>query len=116
VLSELLKERGLTAVATSGLDVFIAAVTADDQPDLMALAHELRDAGLRVEYALGGSSVRKQLELADARRSRYAVVLGPDERARGEVILRDLEAKAQRAVAREAVVAEITGLASQGAA
>jgi len=116
VLSELLGERGLTAVATTGLDVFIAAVTADDQPDLLALAHELRDAGLRVEYALGGSSVRKQLELADARRSRYAVVLGPDERARGEVILRDLEAKAQRAVAREAVVAEITGLASQGAA
>jgi len=116
VLSELLRERGLTAVATTGLDVFIAAVTADDQPDLLALAHELRDAGLRVEYALGGSSVRKQLELADARRSRYAVVLGPDERARGEVILRDLEAKAQRAVAREAVVAEITGLASQGAA
>jgi histidyl-tRNA synthetase len=115
VLSELLKERGLTAVATTGLDVFIAAVTTDDQPDLLALAHELRDAGLRVEYALGVSSVRKQLELADARRSRYAVVLGPDERARGEVILRDLEAKAQRAVAREAVVAEIAGLASQGA-
>jgi histidyl-tRNA synthetase len=69
-----------------------------------------------VEYSLGVSSVRKQLELADARRSRYAVVLGPDERARGEVILRDLEAKAQRAVAREAVVAEIAGLASQGAA
>jgi histidyl-tRNA synthetase len=116
VLSELLKERGLTTVATTGLDVFLAAVTTDDQPDLLALAHELRDAGLRVEYSLGVSSVRKQLELADARRSRYAVVLGPDERARGEVILRDLEAKAQRAVAREAVVAEIAGLASQGAA
>ena len=114
VLSELLKERGLTTVATTGLDVFLAAVTTDDQPDLLALAHELRDAGLRVEYSLGVSSVRKQLELADARRSRYAVVLGPDERARGEVILRDLEAKAQRAVAREAVVAEIAGLASQG--
>ena len=116
VLSELLKERGLTTVATTGLDVFLAAVTTDDQPDLLALAHELRDAGLRVEYSLGVASVRKQLELADARRSRYAVVLGPDERARGEVILRDLEAKAQRAVAREAVVAEIAGLASQGAA
>jgi len=116
VLSELLEQRGLNTVATSGLDVFIAAVTADDQPELLALAHELRDAGLRVEYALGASSVRKQLELADARRSRYAVVLGPDERARGEVILRDLEAKAQRAVARDAVVGEIVGLAGQGAA
>lgn len=115
VLSELLRDRGLGPVAASGLDVFLAAVTAEDQPHLLALAHELRDGGLRVEYALGGSTVRKQLELADARRARYAVVLGPDERARGEVILRDLEAKAQRAVPRDAVVGEIVGLAGEGA-
>jgi histidyl-tRNA synthetase len=115
VLSELLKERGLTMVSPSGLDVFIAAVTMDDLPHLLTLAHELRDAGLRVEYALGSSSVRKQLELADARGARYAIVVGPDDRARGEVVLRDLEAKTQRPVAREAVAAEITGLASQGA-
>lgn len=114
VLAELLKERGLLPAVTAGLDVFIAAVTGDDQPHLLALAHELRDAGLRVEYALGVSSVRKQLELADARRARYAVVIGPDDRARGEVMLRDLEAKAQRAVARGAVLAELTGTAPVG--
>ena len=96
--------------------MFVVAVTADDLPHLLTLAHELRDAGLRVEYTLGTSGMRKQLELADARRARYAVVIGPDDRARGEVILRDLEAKAQRAVARDAVVGEIAGLASQGAA
>jgi histidyl-tRNA synthetase len=114
VLAELLKERGLLPAVTAGLDVFLAAVTADDLPHLLALAHELRDAGFRVEYALGGSTVRKQLELADARRARYAVVIGPDDRARGEVVLRDLEAKAQRAVARSAVLAELTGTAPVG--
>jgi histidyl-tRNA synthetase len=114
VLAELLKERGLLPAVTAGLDVFLAAVTADDLPHLLALAHELRDGGFRVEYALGGSTVRKQLELADARRARYAVVIGPDDRARGEVMLRDLEAKAQRAVARSAVLAELTGAAPVG--
>jgi histidyl-tRNA synthetase len=120
VLAELLKERGLGAGATAGLDVFVAAVTADDLPRVLALAHELRDAGLRVEYALAATPLRKQLDLAAARRARYAVVVGPDEWARGDVVLRDLDekdkAKAQRPIAREAVVAEIAGLASQGAA
>ncbi len=119
VLTELLKERGLGPAATAGLDVFVAAVTGDDRPHMLALAHELRDAGLRVEYSLSTVLLRKQLDLAAARRARYAVVVGPDEWARGQVVLRDLEEKdktrAQRAVARDAVVAEIAGLASQGA-
>jgi histidyl-tRNA synthetase len=116
VLSELLKERGLASAVSIGLDVFIVAATSEDGPHLLALTHELRDAGLRVEYALSASNMRKQLELADARRARYAVVVGPDERARGEVVLRDLRAKSQRTVARDSVVAEIAGLAGQGAA
>jgi histidyl-tRNA synthetase len=116
VLGELLKERGLASVMSLGLDVFVAAATAEDGPHLLRLAHELRDAGLRVEYALGASNMRKQLELADARKARCAVVVGPEERARGEVMLRDLRAKSQRAVARDSVAAEIAGLAGQGAA
>jgi len=119
VLTELLKERGLGPAATAGLDVFVAAVTGDDVPHVLAVAHELRDAGLRVEYGLSAAPLRKQLDLAAARRSRYAVVVGPDEWARGQVVLRNLEEKdktrAQRAVARDAVAAEIAGLASQGA-
>ncbi|MGE5231483.1 MAG: histidine--tRNA ligase [Deltaproteobacteria bacterium] len=119
VLAELLKDRGLGPAATAGLDVFVAAVTADDLPHVLALAHELRDAGLRVEYGLSAAPLRKQLDLAAARRSRWAVVVGPEEWARGQVVLRDLEEKdktrAQRAVARDAVAAEIAGLASQGA-
>ncbi|HEX9053424.1 MAG TPA: histidine--tRNA ligase [Gemmatimonadales bacterium] len=119
VLAELLKERGLGPAATAGLDVFVAAVTGGDVPHVLAVAHELRDAGLRVEYGLSAAPLRKQLDLAAARRSRYAVVVGPDEWARGQVVLRNLEEKdktrAQRAVARDGVAAEIAGLASQGA-
>ncbi|MDQ3426221.1 MAG: His/Gly/Thr/Pro-type tRNA ligase C-terminal domain-containing protein, partial [Gemmatimonadota bacterium] len=68
-----------------------------------ALAHELRDAGLRVEYALSPQPLGKQLRLADARNARLAVVLGPDERARGELVVKDLAAKTQSAVRRDAV-------------
>ena len=57
---------------------------------MLGLAHELRDAGLRVEYALAPQAVGKQLKLADTRGARVAVVIGPDDRARGEVMLKDL--------------------------
>ncbi|HEX5386006.1 MAG TPA: histidine--tRNA ligase [Gemmatimonadales bacterium] len=107
VLAELLRERGLVPAPAAGIDVYVAAVTPDDIPDVLALAHELRDAGLAVEYALTPQPVARQLKQADARRARAAVIVGPDDRARGEVQLKDLAARSQRAVAREAVVAEL---------
>jgi histidyl-tRNA synthetase len=107
VLGELLKERGLAPGSTAPLDVFIAAVTPQDVPHVLALARELRDAGFSVEYALGGQPVGKQLKLADAREARMALVIGPDDRARGEVQLKDLAAKSQRAVARQDVMTQL---------
>jgi histidyl-tRNA synthetase len=107
VLGELMKERGLAPAAPASVDVFLGAVTEADVPHVLALAHELRDAGLRVEYALGAQAIGKQLKLADARGARWTVVTGPDDRARGEVMLKDLQEKTQRAVARADVVATL---------
>jgi histidyl-tRNA synthetase len=98
VLSELLRERGLAPQPSASADVFVAAVTPDDRPFVLAMAHRLRDAGLAVEYAFGDDKVGRQLKLADARRTRYAVVLGPDERARSAAVLKDLHAGEQREV------------------
>src|SRR5581483_11080515 len=90
VLAELLRDRGLVPARTVAVDVFVAAATADDTPHVLRLAHELREAGFGVEYALAHQPLSKQLRLADARTARFAVVIGPEERARGEVVLRDL--------------------------
>jgi len=114
VLGELLKERGLAPGERAAIDAFIAGVTAEDQPHVLALTHELRDAGLRCEYALGAQAVGKQLKLADARHARTAIVVGPDDRARGEVMVKDLRDTTQRSVARDAVVAELLGEARIG--
>ncbi len=101
VLAELLRERGLVPADTSSIDVFLAAITEADLPHVLALAHELRDAGFRAEYALGAQAVGKQLKLADARNARFAVVIGPDDRARGEVVIKDLAGKGQAGVPRD---------------
>jgi histidyl-tRNA synthetase len=114
VLGELLRDRGLVPAEVSSIDLFLAAITEDDLPHVLALAHELRDAGLRVEYALGAQAVGKQLKLADARNARFAVVVGPDDRARGEVMVKDLRAKSQEAVQRDRVVERLSGIAEGG--
>jgi histidyl-tRNA synthetase len=103
VLGELLRDRELAPSAGASIDVFLAAITPDDVVYVLELARELRDAGYRVEYSLAAQTVGKQLKLADARRARVAIVIGPDDRARGEVMLKDMRRKGQAAVPRDAV-------------
>ena len=98
VLAELLKDKGLAPSVDSGIDVFLAFITQEDLTHALALAHQLRDCGLRVEYALSPQAVGKQLKLADARHARLAAVIGPDERGRGELIVKDLRSGNQEAV------------------
>lgn len=104
VLGELLRERDRVPPPAGTVDVFLAGVTPDDYPYLLALAHQLRDAGIRVEYPLAETAVGKQLKLAAARSARLAVVIGPDDRARGEVALKDLGSGAQEAVAEATLI------------
>ena len=99
VLSELLRERGLVPALRGSIDVFVAGATPEDEPFVLALVHELRDAGLRCEFAFGGQALGRQLKLADARGARHAVVVAPDERLQGQVVVKDLHGKSQRAVA-----------------
>jgi histidyl-tRNA synthetase len=110
VLGELLRDRGLAPAAGGTVDVFLAAIGSDDLPPMLALGHELREAGLRVEYALAPQAVGKQLKLADSRGARVAIVIGPDDRARGEVMLKDLAANTQSGVPRARVVERVAAL------
>jgi histidyl-tRNA synthetase len=107
VLGELLRDRGLVPTDGSSIDVFLAAITEEDVSAVLSLAHELREAGVRTEFALGAQPVGRQLKLADARHARLAVVIGPDDRARGEVMVKDLRGKGQEAVSRERAVARV---------
>ena len=110
VLGELLRERGLSPPAEPTVDVFLAAISQDDIAEILVLARELRDAGLRVEYALAPQAVGKQLKQADTRGARVAIVVGPDDRARGEVMVKDLRGKGQVPVARTSVRDHVAGV------
>lgn len=107
VLGELLKDRGLAPPAPATVDIFIAGVTDADLPHVLGAAHQLRDAGVRAEYALRVDGLGKQLKLADAREAALALVIGPDDRARGEVQLKDLRRKTQAPVRQQDLVSEV---------
>src|SRR6266850_1559857 len=90
VLGELLKERGALPTASTELGAFLVAVSGDDVATVLRLAHALRDRGIAVEYGLRHAPIRKQLELAAARGAPRAVIIGPEERAAGVALVRDL--------------------------
>jgi histidyl-tRNA synthetase len=98
VLGELLKERGVTPKASTELGAFLIAVGGDDLPTVLQLAHALRERGISVEFGLRHAGVRKQLELASARGAARAVIVGPEERAEGSAVVRDLRTSTEARV------------------
>jgi histidyl-tRNA synthetase len=98
VLGELLKERSVAPKASIELGAFLIAVGGDDLPLILEVAHALRDRGIAVEFGLRHTGVRKQLELAAARGAARAVIIGPDERAEGTAVVRDLRTSTEAKV------------------
>ena len=68
------------------------------RPVGMGLAHALREKGHSVAYALKDQSVRKQFKTAESEGARSVLVLGPDEVAKGVVVLRNMSTGAEREV------------------
>jgi histidyl-tRNA synthetase len=59
--------------------------------DALAMANELRAAGIRAEAYLGAAGMKAQLKYADKRGAPVAVIQGGDELAKGVVTLKDLK-------------------------
>jgi histidyl-tRNA synthetase len=59
--------------------------------DALAMADELRRAGVRAEAYLGAAGMKAQLKYADKRAAPIAVIQGGDELAKGVVTLKDLK-------------------------
>jgi len=80
---------GLTDTAPQA-PVVVMTLDKDRLADSQAMVQELRDAGVRAEMFLGGAGMKAQIKYADKRGSPIAVIEGDDERAKGEVTLKDL--------------------------
>jgi len=78
--------------------VFISVFDESCQAASSQSAARLRAAGFRVVAYPGAEKLAKQLKYADRLGARAALVIGPDEIARGEVVVKDLLARSQQVV------------------
>lgn len=89
LLAALAAKRGASAPAAG--PVVVTVMDRDRMADYMAMAADLRGAGIRAEVYLGNpKQFGNQLKYADKRASPIAVIQGETERAAGQVILKDL--------------------------
>jgi histidyl-tRNA synthetase len=88
----------VAASAPSG-PVLVVAFDRDRLAHYQRMVQTLRNAGIRAEMYLGNpkGGLGPQLKYADKRRAPCAIIQGPDEKARGEVQIKDLAIGAQLA-------------------
>jgi histidyl-tRNA synthetase len=79
----------------------------DSLPESVALANELRTAGLRVDLYPEADKIGKQFKYASARGIPFVAVVGDDERARGEIAIKDLRSGEQRSIKRVSLASEL---------
>lgn len=95
-------ERGMfpASIAHGAVDVMVSLWNDEARAEAVALAGELRRGGLRVDVYPEAEKLGKQFKYAAGRQVRFVAIVGDDERARGEVAIKDMITSHQESVAR----------------
>jgi histidyl-tRNA synthetase len=99
-----LRDAGLIGAAQSTVDVLVTQMDTAQMPTYLAIAAELRQAGIATEVVLEGSKLGKQFKYADRAGIRFVLVIGEDEIAKNVVTVKDLRREDQFEVSRDALV------------
>jgi histidyl-tRNA synthetase len=102
-------ERGMfpASVQAGGPDVMVTIFDRESIEDCLRLAAELRAVGLRVELYPEADKLGKQLKYASARDAAFVAIVGADERARGEVTIKNMKTGEQESMARSEIAATL---------
>ncbi len=94
-------------LVSSPADVMVTIWNEDSVGESIALATELRSKGLRVDLYPEADKMGKQFKYASARGIPFVAIIGDDERARGEVAIKDMKSGEQRSVKRAEVASAL---------
>ena len=95
-------------------DVYAVALDAADELYVFHLASSLRASRFRVLFDPGPARMDSKLRKAAKRGARLALIVGPEEREKNQVVIRDMRAKTQTSVAEGEVLSAITTLLGAG--
>jgi histidyl-tRNA synthetase len=94
-------------VAGGPVDVVVTIWSHETRGDSLALASDLRKAGLRADVYPEADKLGKQFKYASSRGAPFVAIVGDDERARGEVAVKNMTSGDQKSVARSEAAALI---------
>ena len=94
-------------VTRASVDAMVTLWNEESGGEALALASELRAAGLRVDVYPEPDRLGKQVSYASSRKVPFLAIVGDDERERGQVSVKDLRTGDQKTVARGEVGALI---------
>jgi histidyl-tRNA synthetase len=93
VLAELLREKKIAAPQATGAEIFIVA-EAKEQAMALQITGQLRRSGFSVDYDPGAGKWGKQLEMAEAKGARWALLVGR-EVGEGKLGVKELATRKQ---------------------
>jgi histidyl-tRNA synthetase len=80
------------------LDAYLIGLGEKAEEEITRLLYEVRSSGLLAEKDYQGRKMKTQLKAADRVKARFAAILGDDELARGEIVLKRMETGEQEIV------------------
>lgn len=98
VITELLADKQRLPKLSQGLDAVVYPFGETERRVAVQVASVLRGEGQSVEIVLGAQRLKRVLADADKAGAREVYLIGPDELARGEVLVRDLSNSQQRSI------------------
>jgi histidyl-tRNA synthetase len=102
------------ALVSLPADAMVSVWNEESIPESVALASELRDAGLRIDLYPEADKIGKQFKYASARGIPFVLVIGEEEKARGDVSIKDMRSGEQNSVKRELAAVELRRRSSLG--
>jgi histidyl-tRNA synthetase len=81
---------GKLHISAASSPAIVLVMDRDRTADYYNMARTLRDAGIRAEMYLGTSGMKAQMKYADKRGAPCVIIQGGDEKARGEVTIKDM--------------------------
>jgi histidyl-tRNA synthetase len=102
-----MEKQGIQPKIETGRQVMIIFIGDKLKSEALKIASILRSAGIPVELEVMGRAVARALQDADRRGIKHAIILGPKEMEKQEVILRDMTKREQHATKIQNLLKEI---------
>lgn len=92
------EEEGIELPVKQDIDVYVAPLGDAAKEVCFKLVHDLRQQGLIVETDYLSKSIKAQMKTANKAGARYAIIIGDDELAGGNAVVRDMRESTQETI------------------